>query len=177
MEKNILVGCLVGLTIFISIHVGKSDAFTKPQKIGIICCLVFPPLQWILFFLVLAYNKYKLNNTSDAKERKQNIVNIQKLESIKYNLVELMEKGIISEEEFNSKVEKIESQKTDYDIKNSTEFKQLKDLFDSGILTKDEFENKVKLITEFSEKEIDKHAVESILKLANESYLKNNKNY
>ena len=154
MDDKIGVGILVGIATATSLYVWNSDSFTKPQKIGLICCVVFPPLQWISILLVLAYNKHQSENTTEAKIIKQNVESKQNLDSAKNNLIELKEKGIITEEEFNSKVEKIESQKTEFDIKNSTEYKQLKNLFDSGILTKEEFESKINLIKETPVKKV-----------------------
>lgn len=156
MENNIAVGILVGLAVGTSLYVWNSDSFTKPQKIGLICCIVFPPLQWVLILLVLAYNKYQSENTTEAKITKQNVESKQNLDSAKKNLKELKEKGIITEEEFNSKVEKIESQKTAFDIKNSTEYKQLKNLLDSGILTKEEFENKLGILLQVKQVKTDR---------------------
>lgn len=146
MNNRIVVGILVGLVLSSSTYVWNSDRFTKPQKYILLAFVVFPPLHWISILLLLAFNKYQLENTIEAKTIKQNDESKQNLDSAKNNLKELKEKGIITEEEFNSKVEKIESQKTEFDIKNSTEYKQLKSLLDNGILTNEEFENKIKLI-------------------------------
>lgn len=173
MENNIGVGIIVGLSVATSLYVWNSDSFTKSQKIGLVCCIIFPPLQWIAILLVLAYNKHQSENTTEAKIIKQNVESKQNLDSAKNNLTELKEKGIITEEEFNSKVEKIESQKTEFDIKNSTEYKQLKNLLDSGILTKEEFESKIKLIGVKVEKKVDISEVNNILNSANKTYLTN----
>ncbi|MBM6499759.1 SHOCT domain-containing protein [Flavobacterium macrobrachii] len=173
MDDKIAVGILVGLATGTSLYVWNSDRFTKPQKIGLVCCIIFPPLQWIAVLLVLAYNKYQSENTTEAKITKQNVESKQNLDSAKNNLKELKEKGIITEEEFNSKVDKIESQKTAFDIKNSTEYKQLKSLLDSGILTKEEFESKLKLIGSAVEKEVDISEVNNILNSVNKTYLTN----
>ncbi len=167
MENNIAVGILVGLSVGTSLYVWNSDSFTKHQKIGLICCIVFPPLQWIAILLVLAYNKHQSENTTEAKITKQNVESKQNLDSAKNNLKELKEKGIITEEEFNSKVEKIESQKTEFDIKNSTEYKQLKNLLDSGILTKEEFKGLSSKITDSQIFEFDSYSEASIYKQNN----------
>jgi uncharacterized membrane protein len=153
MNDNIGVGLIVGLAIGTSLYVWNSDNFTKPQKIGLVCCIIFPPMQWVTILLVLAYNKYQSENTIEAKTVKQNFRNKQNLDSTINDLIELRGKGIISEEEFISKINTIENQKTEFDIKNSNEYKQLKNLFDSGILTKGEFENKIKRIQIVSNKE------------------------
>jgi hypothetical protein len=55
----------------------------------------------------------------------------------------LRKKGLLTEEEYNQKVNKIETEKLEQNLKNSTEYKQLKSLLDSGILTNEEFNNKI----------------------------------
>ena len=77
------------------------------------------------------------NSENSVKNYDKNITNIA-------NLKDLKEKGILTEEEFKSKVEKIEAEKTEQNLKNSIEYKQLKGLFESGVLTKEEFESKIK---------------------------------
>lgn len=76
------------------------------------------------------------NDTNSVKNYDKNRTDIA-------NLKDLKEKGILTEEEFKSKVEKIEAEKTEQNLKNSTEYKQLKSLFESGVLTKEEFESKI----------------------------------
>jgi uncharacterized membrane protein len=171
MENNVGVGIIVGIATATSLYVWNSNSFTKSQKTFLLLSILFPPLQWISILLVLAYNKYQLENTIEAKAIKQNIESSQNLDSAKNNLLELKEKGIITNEEFNSKVETIEKQKTEFNIKNSIEYKQLKSLLDSGILTKEEFENKVKLISNISCKEIDEKEINDIVNSVNETYL------
>lgn len=63
------------------------------------------------------------------------------------NLKDLKEKGILTEEEYNQKANKIESEKKEENLKNSQEYKQLKSLFDNGVLTKEEFESKIKRLS------------------------------
>jgi len=62
------------------------------------------------------------------------------------NLTDLKNKGILTEEEYQTKVEKINQEQSEQGLKNSPEYKQLKSLLDSGTLTKEEFEDKVILI-------------------------------
>ncbi|MBP6039938.1 MAG: SHOCT domain-containing protein [Flavobacterium sp.] len=170
MNDTIGVGLIVGLATGSSIYIWNSDNFTKSQKTGLIFCILFPPLQWISILLVLAYNKYQLENTEEAKTIKQNVRSKQSLDSTINDLIELRGKGIISEEEFMSKVYTIENQKTEFDINNSTEYKQLKNLFDSGILTKEEFENKIKRIQIIYQKEFNTEESNDIIDQTKESY-------
>ena len=62
------------------------------------------------------------------------------------NLKDLKEKGILTEEEYNQKANKIEAEKAEQKLKSSTEYKQLKSLLDSGILSQEEFGKKVVLL-------------------------------
>lgn len=139
MEHNIGVGAIVGLVVASSIYVWNNNNFSKEQKTGLLICIVFAPAQWLGILLVLAYNSNRDNNTIERKTEK-------KLDSTISNLIDLKEKGILTEEEYKSKVHKIETEKAEQYLKNSTEYKQLKSLFDSEVLTKDEFENKIQLL-------------------------------
>lgn len=148
MENNILVGLLVGLFIGTSIYVWNSESFTKLQKIILLCCVLFPPLHLIGILAVLFYNNYKINNSVEkVAERKVEQVK-NNLNSSISNLTDLKQKGILTEEEYKQKIKKLEAEKTEQNLKNSLEYKQLKSLLDSGILTKEEFESKLLKIEE-----------------------------
>ena len=142
MDNNPLVGVLVGLVTASSIYVWKSDEFNKTQKTLLLICLLFPPLQWVMILVAKYYNNlaYKKSKeyTHYTKERK--------IDNSKSTLKELKDGGIITEEEYKEKVEKINKQKTELNILNSREYTQLKSLFESNILTKEEFENKVNIL-------------------------------
>jgi hypothetical protein len=45
MDNNIGVALIIGLTIGTSIFVYDSEKFNKIQKIFLLICLIFPPLQ------------------------------------------------------------------------------------------------------------------------------------
>jgi hypothetical protein len=139
MEHNIVVGGIVGLALASSIFVLNSINFSKVQKTGLLICIIFPPAQWLGILLVMAYNSNRDNNTIERKTEK-------KLNSSISNLIELKEKRIITEDEYKTKVEKIENEKSEQFLKNSKEYKQLKSLFDAEVLTKSEFESKIQLL-------------------------------
>lgn len=141
MEHNVGVGVIVGLTVTSFVYIWNNEKFSKEQKIGLLLCTIFPPAQWVGILIVLAYNSNKENNTVEQKTEK-------KLDSTISNLVELKNKGILTEDEYISKVNKIELEKEDNFLKNSKEYNQLKSLLDSDILTKNEFENKIILLKE-----------------------------
>jgi hypothetical protein len=154
MEENVLVGILVGLVLGSSSYVWNSESFTKPQKIGLLCCLIFPPLQWFGILVVLLFNNYTTNNSVEkVAERKIEEVRNTLDDSISA-LYDLRQKGILTEEEYNQKVSKINNEKAEQELKNAVEYKQLQSLLNSNILTKEEFENKVKLLNNKTKKEI-----------------------
>ena len=146
MDKDIWIGGFVGLITASSLYVWNSESFTKNQKIYLLCCIIFFPLQWVSILVILAYNNYKVENSPEKLAEKKSEVVKTKLDSTINNLKDLKQKGILTDEEYSQKVEKLEAEKVEQDIKNSTEYKQLKSLLDSGVLTKEEFENKVKLL-------------------------------
>lgn len=146
MEHSIGVGAIIGLITATSIYVWQSKSFTQTQKTILLICIVFAPLQWLGIIVFSIYNKMQLENSPEKiAEKKSEAVKI-KLDSTIENLKDLKEKGILSEEEYKQKTKKLESEKAEQDLKNSTEYKQLKSLLDSGVLTKDEFESKINLL-------------------------------
>lgn len=141
-----MVAGIIGLVTASSIYIWQSDKFTKSQKILLLLCFIFPPLQWIMMLVVIYYNKYKTENAPEIRDVKKYEALKSKLNSSIDNLKDLKEKGLLTQEEFNSKVGKIQDEKTNTDLKTTTEFKQLQSLFDDGILTKDEFESKINIL-------------------------------
>lgn len=146
MENNIGVGAIVGLVIASSLYVCNSKSFTKVQKAFLLIFLIFPPLQWVSILLVLAYNKFQVENSIENKSIKKVYQNKNKLELAKESLQDLKNIGIINIEEYNEKIEKIEDQIYNYNLLNTNEYKQLKYLFDSDILTKEEFQSKIEIL-------------------------------
>ncbi len=146
MDNNILVALIVGLTTGTSIYVWNSKSFSKVQKTILLLFLVFPPLQWLSIFAVLIYDSNKENNSIEKlADRKIEIIKTALDNSIS-SLTQLKEKGILTEEEYKNKVNKIEVEKNEQNLKNTIEYKQLTNLFNLGILTKEEFDNKVELL-------------------------------
>lgn len=142
MDNNPLVGVLVGLVTASSIYVWKSDEFNKTQKTLLLICLLFPPLQWVMILVAKYYNNLAYKKSKEYTH----YTTERKIDSSRSTLKELKDGGIITEEEYKEKVEKINKQKTELNILNSREYTQLKSLFESNILTKEEFENKVNML-------------------------------
>lgn len=146
MENNIAVGVIIGLVTASSLYVWNSKSFTKVQKTFLLILLVFPPLQWVSILLVLAYNKFQIENSLESESLRKVSQTKNKLELAKESLQDLKESGIIDTREYNEKVEKIEDQIYKNNLLNTNEYKQLKYLFDSDILTKEEFDGKIELL-------------------------------
>ena len=175
MDKSIGVGLIVGLTFASSLYVWNSEKFSKEQKAVLLVLLIFPPAQWIGILLILAYNSYELNNSIEkVQERKVEQVKVNLDNSIS-SLKDLKDKGILNDEEYKTKVDKINAEKEEQILKNSLEYKQLKSLLDSGILTKEEFENKIKFIQNVSEKEVDTKEINKIINSVNKTYIDSTK--
>lgn len=138
---EMVVGLIVGLILVTSIYVLKSENFTKTQKIILLICALFAPLQWIGIFIFLSYNK----TNSAPKNAVENKVIDHKaqFESTIESLKNLKEKGVLSADEFEQKLHKIELEQLDQDIKKTVEYKQLRKLYDLEILTQEEFESKI----------------------------------
>lgn len=146
MDKSIGIGSIVGLTFASSLYVWNNEKFSKAQKAVLLVLLIFPPAQWIGILVVLAYNNYKLNNSIEkVQERKVEQVKVNLDNSIS-SLKDLKDKGILTAEEYKTKVAKINAEKEEQSLKNSLEYRQLKSLLDSGVLTKEEFESKLNLL-------------------------------
>lgn len=175
MEHNIGVGVIVGLTTASSFYIYKSEKFSSIQKTILLICVIFPPAQWLGILIVLAYNNFIENNSVEKIAEIKNENKINTLNSQVENLKDLKEKGILTNEEYNQKVEKLEAEKAEQDLKNSTEYKQLISLLASGVLTKEEFENKINLLKGFSDKEIAEEVILEINSKINNVYFDNNK--
>lgn len=73
------------------------------------CC--FCSLQWLGILIFSTYNKMKLENTPEKIiEKKTEEVKL-KLDTTIENLKDLKQKGILTEEEYKQKVEKLEAEK------------------------------------------------------------------
>lgn len=163
MEHSIGVGAIVGLITASSLYVWNSNEFTKEQKTFLLIAIVFAPVQWIGILVIKYYNNHKFESSPERKTEK-------KLDSTISNLTELKSKGILSNEEYNSKVKKVKVEKTEQNLKNSLEYKQLKSLFDSEILTKEEFKNKIQLLQKVSEKEVNTKEINKKIDSTNKDY-------
>lgn len=173
MEHNIGVGAIVGLATASSIYIYNSNKFNSVQKTILLICVLFPPAQWIGILIVLAYNNYIENNSVEKVNQRKTEQKTNNLNSQVESLKDLKQKGILTDEEYLQKIEKLEAEKAKQDLKNSTEYKQLKDLFDLGVLTKVEFENKINKLKNIEVKSINEEDVLKINSEINKTYIQN----
>ena len=143
MDNKIIVGLVVGLTVASTSFVWNSQKFNKPMRRILTLFTVFPPLQWATIIIVLIFKSFDSFNTEEENDLRTSNNSIK-------NLIDLKNKGIISENEFKQKVEKLEADNIDIKIKQSDEYKRLKSLFDTGIFTEEEFNDKIKILYSFS---------------------------
>jgi hypothetical protein len=135
MDSQIGVGILIALTFGSTTYILNSDYFSKNQKIILGILFVFPPAQWVLSVIIGIWNKQN-DSTIGFKidSAKRNKSELNKLRDI----------GVLSEEEYVEKTQKILDLKLNELFLKSEEYKSLKKLKNSGILTEEEFLKKSK---------------------------------
>lgn len=146
MEHSIGVGLIVGGVIASSIYVYQSDKFSKAQKAFLLICFIFPPLQWISILIVLGINNYRKQNSPEVLREIQTVKKTNSFDDKINSLKELKDKEILTDQEYNEKVQSLENSKKDYQLKLTEDYQKLKSLHKDGILTKEEFENKVEIL-------------------------------
>lgn len=130
---------ILGIIILIATIKTSFDVLPNEHGAGLGGAITGFLLLFIVSILLIYFG------TKNENSETENIIKSKEDNSIS-NLTDLKDKGILTDEEYKEKVGKIESEKTEQDLKNSTEYKQLKSLMDSNILTKDEFENKIEVL-------------------------------
>jgi uncharacterized membrane protein YhaH (DUF805 family) len=139
MDNRIIIGLVVGLTFATTTYVWNSQKFNKTLKWILTLFMAFPPLQWATIIIVLIFKSFDTFNSESENKLRTSKSSIN-------DLIDLKNKGLISENEFKQKVEILEANKIDIKIKQSDEYKKLKGLFESNILTEEEFNDKVKML-------------------------------
>ena len=100
MDKSIGVGLIVGGVIASSIYVYQSDKFSKAQKVFLLICIIFPPLQWISILILLGINNYRIQNSPEVLKEKQVIKEANSFDDRIKLLKELKDKELLTEEEY-----------------------------------------------------------------------------
>jgi len=136
MDKEIIVGGIVGLVTATSIYVWKSEIFSKIQKVILFICIILPPLQWLGIILFYIYQKKLYRNLPKriTEKKKEAILN------------DLLSKGTITMEEYKIKLEKIKVDEREHEARKTQEYRQLQKLYEEGILTIEEFKDKINTI-------------------------------
>lgn len=143
MDNRIIMGMIVGLvgslTFATTKYVRNSHKFNKTLKWILTLLAVIPPVQWAVILLVLIFKSFDAFNSESENKLRTSKASIN-------DLIDLKNKGFISENEFKQKVEKLEADKIDLKIKQSDEYRKLKGLLDSKVLTEEEFNSKVRML-------------------------------
>jgi len=117
MENNIGAGVIVAAAIGTSLYIYNSDKFDQVQKTVLLICIIFPPLQWIGILIALAYNSYRHKNSKEVIERNKITKEFSNSDLQIRNLRDLKEKGLLTEEEYNRKKEKIQNSMFESELK------------------------------------------------------------
>lgn len=142
MDNDIIAWLIVANIVlsFIIIPVFIGEKREIGYLYSAIACVLLSPIIGLIITLASKKTEATLRKEREKSgEFKKDIF-------AKNNLSDLRSKGILTDEEYNQKVEKIEANISERELINSTEYKQLKSLLDSGVLTKEEFESKVEII-------------------------------
>lgn len=168
MGKRIIIGMLTGLVLATTAGIWSSKHFSKSQKIFLTICVIFPPAQWVFAIIIYAYNKkndiiidYKQNINSKDLEKLKHLKNSNLLSDEEYEikagkiktesilndikktgeykaLSQLNKKGILTDNEFDEKIELLNKQITN-----------------QGNLTEDQEDSGKELITRLKKRIID----------------------
>ena len=131
----------------------------------------------IAVFAIYKYLKNFKNNQSEkttAKVKNEHAIKTKDFSTQAENLKSLRDSDVLSESEYNNKIEKINEDKLEYLVTKTDEYLNLKALYNSGVFTRDEFEIKFDKLKILHKKVI---LEESILKTdvkKDKEYLDNN---
>ena len=154
MEKSIGIGLIVGLTTASTIFIYKSVIFTRFQKVILLICILFPPLQWLLTLIILLINHYRSKNLPEniRKQKIQGDININ--ESKLSTLQDLYDKGLLTDSEYIEKTSILQKAKFNLELEKSDDYIKLKSLLDEKLLTQDEFNDKAQALNEIEKTKI-----------------------
>ncbi|WP_100612436.1 hypothetical protein [Confluentibacter lentus] len=152
MNTEIGIALIIGITIGTTSLIWKSENFTYSQKVFLTICFLFPPLQWILAILIYFFNTTKNSSSNNYKYQHKTEKSKISINEQKQSIQILKDKGVLTETEYQEKINIIEEQIIIDKIHKSTEYQNLKNIYESELLTKEQFDEKVnKLIANYKE--------------------------
>lgn len=128
------VKIIIGLILTFSIVKSCSSLVESEPYSGSMYPIIAIVLLFIPAFLFYSAFKNKNEIPTTTNNTQTNALN---------DLSELKKSGLLTEDEYNEKVSKLNNEKSELELKNTTEYKQLKNLFDVGVLNQDEFDDKI----------------------------------
>ena len=130
---------IIAVSLYVTINEFNVD-YDFYHNLGTFTGLVI----FLIIGSVLIYfgNKQKAETKEEKEAKSERKSYHKKL----YSVEQLYEKGLLTKEEYEDKVRVLKSENREQAIKNTKEYKMLKDLKDNGLLSVNEFKQKVKQI-------------------------------
>jgi hypothetical protein len=135
---KIIIGIVLGLFSLITIVQVAGEESGAGLAGAITGFIIFEGIAIWLIYSATNKNLEVINNQNPTKS-----YNPEVFLNDKENLSDLRRNGILTEEEYDKKLEEIQNTNLEVQIKLTDDYKKLKSLFDNGVLTKDEFESKI----------------------------------
>lgn len=143
-EFKIIIGfILIGVSVFTFFN--TYDQYYEEELYGAITVFVILIAIGVGLIYNAEYKNIKEEKRKETEYKKERAI-INDISEKEENLINLRDKGILSEEEFNSKISKVRQDKAKTKIEKTKEFQQLYQLYNSKILTTEEFDSKVNLL-------------------------------
>jgi len=143
-DLKIIIGLvLIGLSLF---TFGNTyDQYKGEELYGALTVFILLIVVGAALIYSTQHNKIRKEKQKERAYLKERAI-INEISEKEENLTNLRDKGILSEEEFNSKISKIHQDRAKSELEKTQEYQQLQQLYKSEVLTKEEFDTKVNLL-------------------------------
>lgn len=143
-DLKIIIGLvLIGLSLFT--FVNTYDQYKGEELYGALTIFILLIVVGAALIYSTQHNKIQKEKQKERAYLKERAI-INEISEKEENLKNLRDKGILSEEEFNSKLSKIRQDRAKTELEKTEEYQLLKKLYKSEVLTKEEFDIKVDLL-------------------------------
>lgn len=156
MESIIIAGiggAIILLAFKLAQSAEESSKFSDTQK----AILFFTKFIFVFFYpiyvLFLIYNAIASTQKSENKQRRKLNTEIDKTDKIIYELKELYSSKLITQEEFNKKIDMLNTALDNQYLYSTKEYVSLKSLYEKNILSKEEFDAKFNILKLEKQKE------------------------
>ncbi|MGY5849182.1 WG repeat-containing protein [Salegentibacter sp. F14] len=165
-DFKIIVGLLlIGFSLF---TFGNTyDQYKGEEIYGALTTFILLILVGVALIYSTQHKKIQEEKRKEKAYLRERAI-INEISEKEENLINLRDKGILSEGEFKSKISKIHQDKAYTELEKTKEYQQLKQLYNSGVLTKEEYDSKVKILIEKQNSDLKAGGLKS--KLENTEY-------